>query len=156
MSTLTSQIAKHFRDVHFGGNWTVSNFKDVLADVSWQQATARVGGYNTILGLTYHAHYFVNALLRVLQGHPLDAHDKFSFDHPAIRSQHDWELFLQTVWNDAENTAALIEKLPDSILAGDFADKKYGSYYRNITGTIEHLHYHLGQIVILKKMLVTK
>ena len=36
---LTAQIAKHIRDVHFGGNWTASNLKDQLAGLSWQQAT---------------------------------------------------------------------------------------------------------------------
>ena len=34
---LTAQIAKHFNDVHFGGNWTSVNLKETLADVTWQQ-----------------------------------------------------------------------------------------------------------------------
>ena len=34
---LPFQIAKHFREVYFGGNWTSSNLKDNLADVDWQQ-----------------------------------------------------------------------------------------------------------------------
>jgi hypothetical protein len=33
----------------------------------------------------------------------------------------------------------------------DFDDGKYGTVLRNILGLIEHTHYHLGQIVILKK-----
>ncbi|MEJ7829346.1 MAG: hypothetical protein WKF91_14145 [Segetibacter sp.] len=35
---LTGQIAKQFRDVYFGGNWTSVNLKENLADVTWQQA----------------------------------------------------------------------------------------------------------------------
>jgi len=35
--TLIEQIAKHFRDVYFGGNWTAVNLKDTLADVSWDR-----------------------------------------------------------------------------------------------------------------------
>ena len=34
----TSQIAKHLRDLHFGGNWTAVNMKDTLSDVDWKQA----------------------------------------------------------------------------------------------------------------------
>jgi hypothetical protein len=30
-------------------------------------------------------------------------------------------------------------------------EEKYGSVLRNIMGVIEHTHYHLGQIVLLKK-----
>lgn len=26
------QLAKHFREVHFGGNWTTVNMKDTLDD----------------------------------------------------------------------------------------------------------------------------
>lgn len=150
---LSKQIAKHFRDVFFGGNWTVSCMKEQLKDVSWQQATTKVDALNTIVALTYHSYYFVLALLDVLEGKPLTAHDKFSFDHPKIESQQEWEGFLNTIWNDVERTVKLIEVLPDDKLNEDFVDIKYGTYYRNINGVIEHTHYHLGQIVIIKKLI---
>jgi len=152
--TITKQIAKQFRDVHFGGNWTSSNLKDHLSNVTWQQATTKVYNFNTIATLAYHMHYYVEAVTKVLQGGPLDASDKYSFDHPPIASPEDWDAFLQKIWTDAENFALLIEQLPDSKLLDPFADGKYGNVFRNITGVIEHMHYHLGQIVLIKKMLV--
>jgi len=151
--TLAKQISKHFRDVFFGGNWTVSCMQEQLKDVSWQQATTTIDGFNTIVALTYHSYYFVLALLDVLEGKPLTAHDKFSFNHPQIQSQQDWEDLLNKIWIDVERTTLLIEQLPNNKLSENFADAKYGTYYRNITGIIEHTHYHLGQIVIIKKML---
>ena len=42
---LTRAMAKHVRDVHFGGNWTAVNLKDALADVTWQQATTRLDAF---------------------------------------------------------------------------------------------------------------
>jgi hypothetical protein len=151
---LTEQIAKHFREVCFGGNWTSSNLKDNLADVTWQQATTQVYSLNTIATLVYHTNYYVSAVLKVLQGEPLNAHDKYSFDHPPILSQEDWKKLLDKTWADAEKFASLIEQLPESKLWEDFSDKKYGNYYRNIHGIIEHNHYHLGQIVLIKKILL--
>ncbi|MCX6209331.1 MAG: DUF1572 domain-containing protein [Bacteroidetes bacterium] len=151
--TLAKQISKHFRDVFFGGNWTVSCMQEQLKDVSWQQATTKVHSFNTIAALTYNSYYFVLALLDVLEGKPLTAHDKFSFNHPQIQSQQDWEDLLNKIWIDVERTTLLIEQLPNNKLSENFADAKYGTYYRNITGIIEHTHYHLGQIVIIKKML---
>lgn len=151
---LTAQIAKHFRDVHFGGNWTTSNLKDNLADITWQQATTKVYTFNTIATLVYHTNYYVKALLRVLQGEALNAKDAASFEHPPILSQEDWEKCLHKTWSDAENTAQLLEKLPESKLFENFTDEKYGNYYRNIHGIIEHIHYHLGQIVLIKKIIL--
>ncbi len=149
----TTHIAKHFRDVHFGGNWTSVNLKDALAGVTWQQATTQVHGFNTIAALVFHINYYVSAVLKVLQGGPLDAHDKYSFDLPPITSADDWQKLLDKCWTEAEIFANAIEQLPESKLWEDFSDKKYGNYYRNLHGIIEHAHYHLGQIVLIKKML---
>lgn len=149
----SSQIAKHFRDVHFGGNWTSVNLKDQLADLTWEEATTQIHSLNTIAVLVYHINYYVDAVLKVLQGGPLDAHDKYSFDCPPVRSQEDWEHLTGKLWTDAETFAALVEGLPDSRLEEYLADPKYGNYYRNLHGIIEHTHYHLGQIAIIKKML---
>ena len=154
MMNTTAQIAKHFRDVHFGGNWTASNLKDTLKDVSWQQATTPVHSFNTIAALVYHTNYFVSAVLKVLQGGQLDAHDKYSFDCPPIQSAEDWEALVNKTWTEAENFAKLIEQLPDSKLEETFINEKYGNYYRNLHGITEHMHYHLGQIVLIKKILL--
>ncbi|MEO6303024.1 MAG: DinB family protein [Bacteroidia bacterium] len=152
----TTQIAKHFREVNFGGNWTWSNLKDNLADVSWQQATTKVPDFNTIAALTYHINYFVLAAIDVLEGKPLTSKDEFSFDVPLIQNAEDWKKLTDKSFADAEKLAALIEQLPETKLLEDFTDKKYGNYYRNLHGIIEHTHYHLGQIAILKKMIRQK
>ena len=151
---LSEQIAKHFRDVHFGGNWTSVNLKDSLADLTWQQATTQVYSLNTIAALVYHINYYVSAVLKVLQGEPLNAHDKYSFDLPPIKSQEDWQKLLDKTWTEAKHFANLIEQLPESKLAEDLSDKKYGNYYRNLHGIIEHTHYHLGQIMLIKKIIL--
>jgi uncharacterized damage-inducible protein DinB len=152
----SAQLAKHLREVHFGGNWTYVNMKDTLADVSWEQATTQVYNFNTIATLAYHIHYFVHVVIDVLQGKPLNANDKFSFDHPPIHSAADWERFLAVVWTDAETFAGLVEQLPESKLWEEFSDPKYGHYFRNLLGIIEHTHYHLGQITLIKKILAAE
>lgn len=149
----TQQIAKHFRELYFGGNWTSVNLKESLADVNWMEATRKVYSFNTIAIVVYHTNYYVSAVSKVLQGERLDASDKYSFDLPPIQSQEDWDKLLNKTWDDAENFAALVEQLPQNKLGETFADEKYGNYYRNIHGVIEHTHYHLGQIVLIKKLL---
>ena len=152
----TAQIAKHFREVYFGGNWTASNLKTQITSVTWKEATTQIESFNSIATLVFHIHYYVNAATNVLQGGPLDSKDALSFDHPPIHTAADWEVLLEKVWTEAENYAQLIEAMPDSQLPAPFTDEAYGSYYRNLYGIIEHCHYHLGQIVWLKKLLVSR
>ena len=148
---ISVQIARHLREVYFGENWTASNLTNALANVSWQQAVTKVHSFNTIAALVYHINYYVLAVLNVLQEKPLNAKDKYSFDLPPVQSQEDWEALLNETWANAKALADLIEQLPEAQLAATFADEKYGSYFRNFFGLIEHTHYHLGQIVLIKK-----
>jgi len=146
------QLAKHIREVHFGGNWTWSNIKDNLTNVTWEQSIAKIDSFNTIATLTFHINYFVDVVIKVLEGGELDAHDKYSFDHPPIGSQEDWDKMVKKVLDDGEKLALLVEKLPEHLLWETFKQEKYGTYYRNLFGLIEHTHYHLGQIALIKKM----
>lgn len=149
---VSKQIAKHLREVFFGGNWTWSNVKDNLDGISWQQAITKVNNFNTIAVLTYHIGYYVTAQLHVLQGGVLNAKDETSFAHPPINSQEDWDAMVAQILTEAEALAKLIEQLPAEKLGETFVAEKYGIYYRNLLGLIEHTHYHLGQIALIKKL----
>lgn len=148
----TKLIAKHLREVYFGGNWTTSNLKDQLASITYKQATATVYDFNSIAMLLYHATYYTDILIQVLNGKPLIAKDADSFLLPSINSEEDWQALQTKALTDATLAATLIEQLPDSVLTEHFVDEKYGNYFRNLHGIIEHLHYHLGQIVLIKKI----
>jgi len=150
---LPKQIATHFRTFYTGGNWTDVNLKNSLEGVTWQQATTSIFNCNTIAALIYHMNYYVRLQTKVLQGRPLEGSDKYAFDVPPIRSAQDWEQLKNNVFSEAETFAELIEQLPEEKLDEIFHDERYGNYYRNMHGVIEHNHYHLGQIVLLKKIM---
>lgn len=152
---LSTQIAKHLKEVHFGGNWTCSNLKDNVADLTWQQASTQVYSFNSIATLVCHINYYVAAVSKVLEGEALQAKDELSFEHPPIHSQEDWERFLEKVWEDGERFTRLIADLPEERLWENFTDEKYGIYFRNLQGIIEHTHYHLGQIALIKKIILS-
>lgn len=148
-----TQIANQFREVYLNGNWVSTNLKTQLSDITLEQATTKIGNLNTIADLAYHVSYYVAGIVQVLEGGSLDIRDKYSFDRPPMNSQADWEQFLEKMWKDAELFADLVEKMPDEKLMQGFVDEKYGNYHRNIHAMIEHSYYHLGQIVILKKLI---
>lgn len=152
---VTAQIANRFREVILNGKWIANtNFKDQVSDLSWEQATQKVGSFNTIAALVFHIDYYTAGVMRVLEGKPLDIRDKYSFNVPSIASKEEWEKLTNQLWMDAERFAELLELMPDEKLDEAFVDEKYGNYRRNIEGMIEHSYYHLGQIVLIKKMIV--
>ncbi len=146
-------IAKNLLEVYLSGNWTASNLKSQLEDVSWKEATTQIANCNTIATLVYHMTYYITAVKGVLNGGPLNAKDEYSFDHPPIQNEQDWKNFLAGVYEEVESFAAMVSKLPEETMWNTFVDDKYGNYYRNLQGIVEHCHYHLGQIAIIKKML---
>lgn len=156
MST-ASQLAKRFREVMLDGLWIANtNFKDQLSDVTWEQATTKIADLNTIAMLTFHIDYYIAGIINVFEGGDLEIKDQFSFDLPPIESQEQWETLLNKLWNDSEKFATLLEQMPDYKMDGVFVDEKYGTYLRNIDGMIEHAYYHLGQITLIKKMILFK
>lgn len=149
---IEQQLSKHLREVIFGRNWTASSLKQHLDGVDWKMATHKIDDFNTIAVLVFHLNYYVDAMNAVLQGNPLTAKDELSFTHPALNSEGDWQQLVNKVYADVEKCCSLIEAMPTDLIWEHFTDATYGSYYRNIQGTIEHAHYHLGQIVLLKKL----
>ncbi len=78
--------------------------------------------------------------------------DEFSFDAPNITSQKEWKQLTTQTLENANEFITYLEKLPENIFLQPFTDEKYGNYYRNLHGIIEHTHYHLGQIMLIKKI----
>lgn len=152
--TNNQAIAHRFREIILNGTWVANtNFKDQLDGLDWEIATFNFEGLNTIAVLAQHIHYYIDGINNVFNGGTLDIRDKFSFDFAPIQSQRQWDEFLQRFWADAESFAVHIERLPEAKLEEGFVDEKYGTYRRNIDAMIEHSYYHLGQIVLLRKII---
>jgi uncharacterized damage-inducible protein DinB len=151
---IPQQIAKQLRDVFFSENWTCSTIKEHIENVTIEQATKQVYGLNSIFTLLHHLAYYLPAQINVLEGKALIASDAESFILPQIENETAWKNYKENIFTNAEKLATLIEAMPEEKLQDHFADEKYGNYYKNLTGMIEHTHYHLGQIVLIKKIIL--
>lgn len=157
MKSLTTQLAQQFREAFLTRDFPVgTSFKLQLEAVNWQQATTKVANFNTIALLVFHIDYYLAGVLKVLKGGPLEIHDTYSFDLPEIRTEADWQQLLSKFWKNAESFADAVAQMPDEQLHLPFIDGKYGNYFKNITSMLEHSYYHLGQIVLIKKLLFEK
>lgn len=150
---LSSQTANRFKEIILNGDWvTGTNYKKELSTVSLATANKQIGTFNTIAKLTFHIHYYIKGVLQVLEGGTLNITDKYSFDMAPVNTEKDWEELKQSLYNDAQRFSDLVGQMPEEKLMGNFVESKYGTYLRNIDALIEHSYYHLGQIVILKKL----
>lgn len=147
-------IANRLREVYLNGCWIANtNYRDVLFNLNWKEATQKVGPLNTIADLTCHIAYYLEGILAALETGTLQIHDAHSFNHPPILSEGDWEKVVANFIALAEQFVEKIAQMEDNILDEPFVDEKYGTYQRNFEGVIEHSYYHLGQIVLLKKLI---
>ncbi len=146
-------LATRLREVMLNGRWIANtNLQEQLLSISWQQATQQVGSLNTIALLTFHLNYYLEGLLQVCNGGPLEIRDQYSFDMPSITIAADWDSLVQRFLHNAESFAAAVEAMPVTQLEQPFVEEKYGTWLRNIEGVIEHSYYHFGQVSLLKKL----
>ena len=154
---LTTHLTNRFREIFLNGQWvTGTNFREQIIDLSWEDAIMKIDSLNTIADLTFHVHYYVAGILNVLEGGKLEIRDKNSFDAPPINHSQDWKKLVGIFCRDAEKFARRLEIMPEEDLTKIFAERKYSDYLRNIDALIEHGCYHLGQIILIKKMILNK
>ena len=147
-------LASRFREPLLNGKWVaLTNMKEQLADISHLQATQEISELNTIAQLTFHIDYYIGGVLQVFQGGSLDIRDKYSFDMEDIESEKDWTALKERLWSNSEAFAQAVENMTSEKLKSVFVKEEYGDYRRSIEGMIEHAYYHLGQVVLIKKLL---
>jgi len=147
-------IASRLREVLLNGHWIANtNYQEQLADISWEQAILKINNLNTIAALTYHINYYLKGLLAAFETGKLEINDKYSFELPEIVNKNDWDKLRSDFLINAALFANKVEQLNAEIFDQPFFDEKYGSYLRNIEGVVEHSYYHLGQIVLIKKII---
>ncbi|UOB17858.1 DUF1572 domain-containing protein [Abyssalbus ytuae] len=149
------QLANRIREVLLNGVWIANtNYKQELSVVDWETAITKINNLNSVATLTYHINYYLAGILNFFEEGKLEISDKYSYEMPAIHSQEEWDTLRNTMFNNARKFADQVALMDDEKLEEVFADKKYGTYLRNIEGVIEHSYYHLGQIVLIKKLIV--
>jgi len=149
------KLANRLHEVLLNGRWIANtNYKLQIESVTWKQATQKIGTLNTIATLTFHINYYLAGIINVFKGSKLDIRDKYSFDMQPLESETDWKSLINEFLFNSEEFIKEVANMPDYKLDEIFVDEKYGTYLRNIEGVIEHSYYHLGQISLIKKMII--
>ena len=151
--SLAKQLAEQFREVYIDGTWVSTNYMTHIQDVSYKEAFSKIGNHNSIALLTYHIHYYLSGVLDAMKTGKLTIRDKYSFNMPEDMAQEDWEDLKSNFFNASREMYEIISKMNDEEIMGPFIDGKYGNNYKNFHSLIEHGFYHLGQLVLIKKLI---
>ncbi len=149
----SQELGYRLKEVLLTGRWIANtNLQEQLTSISAENAVQCISGCNSIAALTYHLLYYLKGLLAVLQGGSLDIRDADSFNMPTLHNDEDWKALVSEFVNTATNFIFWVSKMDQNQLDGPFVEPKYGTWRRNLEGVIEHSYYHLGQIVLLRKL----
>jgi hypothetical protein len=145
--------SSRLRELFLDGHWIANtNYSTLLADVPYEVAIKQVHSLNTIAALTFHMNYYLQGLKEVMEGKPLAIHDQYSYDLRPLANEHEWRTLVQTLETNAARFIELVSMFNAEEWSRPFVDQRYGTWQRNIEGVLEHGYYHLGQMVLLKKL----
>ncbi|PSL21480.1 DinB family protein [Chitinophaga ginsengisoli] len=152
MNILT-QISTHLLDTLEGENWTDINVMDSLKDVTVQEATLKTkASPNTIASLVNHLIYWNRVMIQRINGIKVNIPDVNGFDVPNLTSEQDWTNLKNELVTSTYELANAIRTVDENRLEEPILPD-HSAIYKSLHGMVEHLHYHLGQIVILKKLI---
>jgi hypothetical protein len=150
--TIPEQLAENLLTVFEGGNWTEVCIVDVLYDVSYIEASTKTpASPNTIAGLVHHLMYWNGVILQRIQNHDPQIPESNGFDVQALATEKDWQLLIEQTKHSYIKLAEAIKRFPTERLNAptNFGKSNFG---KNLFGIVEHAYYHLGQMVMIKKM----
>ncbi|MCC6584755.1 MAG: DinB family protein [Chitinophagales bacterium] len=137
-----------------GNNWTGINAEQALKDISAETATKRINSNHlNIAELTAHLACWNNVISKRLEG--VNYTPVIEEDFPVINelSGEQWQILKQDFFNSFEILIRALSQKEDVSLDQPIFEEGT-SVYRNVHGQVSHLHYHLGQIVLLKKIII--
>src|SRR6478735_6069121 len=130
---ITHLMAAHIREVYEGNNWTGVSIADVINDVNWQQAQQKtIGSPNTIASLLHHLYYWNGIIQQRMNGENPSVPETNGFNVGEFNSESDWGILKEKTQQSFMQLAEAVKNFPD---------------------IVEHAHYHLGQMVIIKNLL---
>ena len=156
-NTRSQHYAGRFRQIYDGSPWYGDNFVSKIADITSENAfVSPVTGLHAVAQVVAHMTYWRQALISRLRnsGKPFKPSMKSDDNWPSIShlQQTGWEKTRSAFDESQAEIIKLLSGQTDSFLAVEY-DKGY-SIDDLVQGIIDHDIYHIGQIGLIKKLVV--
>jgi uncharacterized damage-inducible protein DinB len=150
---ITERIAAHILEVHEGNNWTEVDVRTTLSDVSLKEATMRTkASVNSIASILQHLTFWNRVIVKRVNGIIVAVTADNGFSGPFLHDEEDWNRLKADNISSAYELAEAIRNFDEARLEQPILPE-HASAYKNLQGSVEHVYYHLGQIVILKQLI---
>jgi uncharacterized damage-inducible protein DinB len=151
---LTHLLAQHIIDVYEGNNWTDVSIEETIKNTDWKKAQQQTeASPNTIASLLHHLCYWNGIIMQRISGETPVIPEENGFDAPYLSNEEEWNALKEKTHQSFLQLAEKVKNFPEEKLMNNYSPEIKSTIYRNIQGAVEHAHYHLGQIVILKNLL---
>jgi len=149
----SKRVSNLYQSIYNGNPWLEVTLADTLKDVTAAQAYKKINpNLNTIWEIVNHLIQWRRNILRRVQGEIITTPDHNYFVPILDSSEPAWEQSLQSLAKSQELWSACLSDFNDADFEKIDQNNNH-NFYEDIHGIIQHDVYHLGQIVILKKLL---
>ena len=145
------RLKKIINDGYDGNPWLDVTVTDTLNDVSAERALKKIGDHNSIWEIVNHMIEWREVLWKKVNGEKVFVTNTNFIEEISDSSEKQWKQTLKRVEKSQKNILSFLTKLKDL----DY-DKTYPNghtSYEHLLAIIQHDAYHLGQIVLLKKLI---
>ena len=149
----SKRISNLYQSIYDGEPWLEVTLAHTLKDITAEQAYRKINpNLNTIWEIVNHLIQWRRNILSRMQGETITTPDHNYFVPVVDPTELAWQQSLQTLAKTQESWNAFLANFDDADFTKIYANNNH-TYYEHIHGIIQHDVYHLGQIVILKKLL---
>ena len=153
--TEVERIEDQLRRAIGGDAWHGPSVKEVLTDVTAQQATTKpVQGAHSIWELLFHMGAWEGVALQRLKGDKTPLPDDKNWPTGNPSGDPEWNAAWTSFEKQNQQLRKAILQLTDDQLEGQVPGTDH-SFYHLLHGVVQHDLYHAGQIVLLKKAMQT-
>lgn len=146
------RLKKIFEDLYNGSPWIDVTIMGTLKNISSTQAAKKIAPErNSIWQIVNHIiAWRENVLLRVQRTMVASPNNNYFTEIENI-SETDWQKALERFANSQDQWIRFLENCDESQFDKIYPPNKM-TYYEHIHGILQHDTYHLGQIVLLSKL----
>lgn len=149
----TQRISKLFEDLYDGSPWIDVTLLGTLKNISAEKAAAKIApDRNSIWQILNHIVSWRDNVLKRVQGEVIISPADNYFTPVADTSEKAWQQALKQLEDTELRWIDFLKKFDESQFERIYPVNEM-TFYEHIQGILQHDAYHLGQIVLLSKLL---
>ena len=149
------RFQKLFKDHYDGDPWIEINLRGTLEGITATMAAQKVGSLNTIWQIVNHVISWRETLLKRVQNENIPSPENNFIETITDVSAKAWEETMNRLQASQDKLLSYLSERKDTDLDENPLRGQY-SRYELIEGILQHDVYHLGQVVLIKKLIADK